>query len=225
MGATVNVDVDALGSRWPRAPFTPWSPPGTVTETVAPGARGAAAWKASVSGVVWTQDPATGGFNVGVGESVANGTLKCTLSAASEATSDAWGAGEVDTTSSGPAEAPEEVFCDATALEGPSRVSTSATLAEATAPATTRVVMTTHRCRASRWRRWFARDMGIATILAAAARARSRFCGRTRWNALPRASRGARGAYGPPSIARATVVSTAAIRAASVTFPPDASRT
>ncbi len=105
IGATVKLVVRGSASRWPSLPSMPSAPPGTEIDTVAPGGSGAVASKARTSGEVWTQDPATAGLRVGTGLSSDSGTVNCTLTASSDGTLVALGAGSLATTERRPGDA------------------------------------------------------------------------------------------------------------------------
>src|SRR5580700_9039479 len=98
MGATVKCVVSVAASRWPPLPSMPVVPPGTDTDSVAPGGRGAVASKARTFGAVCTQEPATAGLSDGRGVSGERGTVNRTLTPVSEATLAASGAGWLATT-------------------------------------------------------------------------------------------------------------------------------
>src|SRR6202035_4590105 len=109
------------------------APPGTDTDIVAPGGRGAAASKARTSGAVRTHEPATAGVSDGTGLSSARGTVNRTLRAASDGTWAASGAGWLVTTERRPGAA----VGVAAAGEGLTCVTTRAVLAAASAQSAT----------------------------------------------------------------------------------------
>jgi hypothetical protein len=111
----------------------PCAPPGTDTETVEPGGRGAVASKANTSGDVCTHEPATAGLIEGTGLSAARGTVNWTLKAVSDGTPVASGAGWLATTERRPGDA----VGVADAGEGLTRVATRAVEAAASAQSAT----------------------------------------------------------------------------------------
>src|ERR1700688_3453333 len=107
----------------------PSAPPGTETDTVEPGGKGAVASKDRVSGEVCTPEPGTAGTSDGTGVSGASGTVKRTLRLASDGSLVASGAGTLVTTERRPGDA----VGAAPAFDGGTRVTTSAVEAAATA--------------------------------------------------------------------------------------------